>query len=148
MQALKTRTEWFLEKIGEQSAIGLPDTIEEASGGILLLGVGDGGSGAVAWAVAQFFGLTLRNLTRATRDASNKNLTDQQKQEAKTIFMSEREGARSVLQELRQRKTVESAIQAGKPAAEVQQIAKNGGPALASLAGKCGQQLSPNSMQC
>jgi hypothetical protein len=43
MQALKTRTEWFLEKIGEQSAIGLRDTIEEASGGILLLGVGNGG---------------------------------------------------------------------------------------------------------
>jgi Spy/CpxP family protein refolding chaperone len=64
------------------------------------------------------------------------NLTDQQKQEAKTIFMSEREGARSVRQELRQqRRTVESAIQAGKPAAEVQQIAKNEGPALASLAG-------------
>ena len=63
------------------------------------------------------------------------NLTDQQKQQAKTIFTSEREAARPIRQELRQeRKTVESAIQAGKPAAEVQLMAKNEGPALGNLA--------------
>jgi periplasmic protein CpxP/Spy len=64
------------------------------------------------------------------------DLTDQQKQQARTIFMSQREAARSVRQELREeRKAVESAIQAGKPVAEVEQIAKNEGPALTSLAG-------------
>jgi len=64
------------------------------------------------------------------------NLTDQQKQEAQGIFASEREAARPIRQELRQeRKTVESAIQAGKPASEVQQIAKSEGPTLANLAG-------------
>lgn len=64
------------------------------------------------------------------------NLTDQQKQQAKTIFMSEREASRSIRQQLRQeRKTVQQAIQSGKPAAEVQQLAKNEGPALAELAG-------------
>ena len=42
------------------------------------------------------------------------NLTDQQKQQAKAIFLSERDAARSARQELRQeRKAVESAIQAG-----------------------------------
>jgi periplasmic protein CpxP/Spy len=64
------------------------------------------------------------------------NLTDQQKQQAKAIFLSERDAARSARQELRQeRKAVESAIQAGKTAPEVQKIAKNEGPALADLAG-------------
>jgi Spy/CpxP family protein refolding chaperone len=64
------------------------------------------------------------------------NLTDQQKQQAQAIFMSEREAARTVRDELRQeRKTVQSAIQAGKPPAEVQQIAKNEGPAMGNLAG-------------
>ena len=63
------------------------------------------------------------------------NLTDQQKQQAKAIFMSERDAARAARQELRQqRKSVESAIQAGKPIAEVQQLAKNEGPALGNLA--------------
>lgn len=64
------------------------------------------------------------------------NLTDQQKQQAKTIFTSEREAARSVRLELRQdRKAVQAAIQSGKQPAEVQQIAKNEGPALGNLAG-------------
>jgi Spy/CpxP family protein refolding chaperone len=63
------------------------------------------------------------------------NLTEQQKQEAKTIFSSEREAARPIRQELREeRKNVESAIKAGKPAAEVEQIAKNEGLALSNLA--------------
>jgi Spy/CpxP family protein refolding chaperone len=63
------------------------------------------------------------------------NLTEQQKQQAKTIFASEREAARPIRQELRQeRKSVESAIRAGKPAADVEQIAKNEGPALGNLA--------------
>ena len=43
----------------QQSGIGLPDTIEEASGGILLL---NGGSGAVCPAVAQFFKHELADL--------------------------------------------------------------------------------------
>lgn len=64
------------------------------------------------------------------------NLTDQQKQQAKTIFMSEREAARAVRQQLwQERKAVRAAIQAGKPAAEVQQLAKNEAPALGDLAG-------------
>jgi len=63
------------------------------------------------------------------------NLTDQQKQQAKTIFSSEREAARPIRQELRaERKNLQSAIQSGKPAEEVQQIAKNEGPALGNLA--------------
>lgn len=64
------------------------------------------------------------------------SLTDQQKQQAKTIFSSEREAARPIRQELRQeRKTVAAAIRTGKSPAEVQQIAKNEGPALGNLAG-------------
>lgn len=70
------------------------------------------------------------------RMSATLNLTDQQKQQAKNIFTSEREAAQSIRQQLRQeRKSVQSAIQAGKPAAEVQQLAKNEGPALADLAG-------------
>ena len=70
------------------------------------------------------------------RMSATLNLTDQQKQQAQAIFKSEREAARTVRDELRQeRKTVQSAIQAGKPPAEVQQIAKNEGPAMADLAG-------------
>jgi len=69
------------------------------------------------------------------RTSAALNLTDQQKQQAKAIFTSEREATRSIRQELRQeRRNVESAIQAGKPIAEVQQIAKNEGPALGNLA--------------
>lgn len=64
------------------------------------------------------------------------NLTGQQKQQAKSIFMSERETARPIREQLRQeRKTVQSAIEAGRPAAEVQQLAGKEGPALANLAG-------------
>src|SRR4051812_43979337 len=63
------------------------------------------------------------------------DLTDQQKQQARTIFTSQREAAGSFRKELREeRRAVESAIQAGKPVAEVEQIAKNEGPALTSLA--------------
>jgi Spy/CpxP family protein refolding chaperone len=64
------------------------------------------------------------------------SLTDRQKQQAKTIFSSEREAARPIRQELRQeRQTWEAAIRNGKSPAEVQQIAKNEGPALGNLAG-------------
>lgn len=64
------------------------------------------------------------------------NLTDQQKQQAKDIFTAERESARSVRLQLREeRKAVYSAIHAGKPPAEVQQLAKNEAPALGELAG-------------
>lgn len=64
------------------------------------------------------------------------NLTDQQKQQAKDIFASERQTARSARQELRQqRKSVQAAIQAGKPAADVEQLAKNEAPQLGELAG-------------
>ncbi len=63
------------------------------------------------------------------------NLTEQQKQQAHRIFASEREAAHSIRQQLREeRKSVQSAIQAGKPAAEVGQLAKNEGPALAEMA--------------
>jgi Spy/CpxP family protein refolding chaperone len=70
------------------------------------------------------------------RMSTTLNLTDQQKEQAKTIFKSERESARSAREQLRQeRKAVQAAIQAGKPEAEVEQLAKNEGPALGDLAG-------------
>jgi Spy/CpxP family protein refolding chaperone len=70
------------------------------------------------------------------RLATQLNLTDQQKQQAKDIFAAQREAARSIRQELRdERKTVQSAIRSGRPEAEVRQLAKNEGPALGNLAG-------------
>ena len=70
------------------------------------------------------------------RLSASLNLTDQQKQQAGTIFTSEREAARSIRQDLRkERGEVQSAIQAGKPVAEVEQLAKQEGPALGNLAG-------------
>jgi Spy/CpxP family protein refolding chaperone len=72
---------------------------------------------------------------RMERMAAALNLTDQQKQEARTIFMSERQAMRPTRQELlRERKAVESAIETGKPAAEIQQLASKEGPALGRLA--------------
>ena len=63
-------------------------------------------------------------------------LTDQQKAQAKTIFADAHTAAQSVRQALKQeRQQVEAAIQAGKPPAEVQQIAQSEGPQLAQLAG-------------
>ena len=70
------------------------------------------------------------------RISTQLNLTDQQKQQAKDIFSSERQAAHSARQELRQeRKSVRLAIQAGKPAADIQQLAKNEAPQLGELAG-------------
>jgi Spy/CpxP family protein refolding chaperone len=70
------------------------------------------------------------------RISTQLNLSDQQKQQAKNIFSSERQAARSVRQELRQERTsVRSAIQAGRPAADVEQLAKNEAPQLGELAG-------------
>lgn len=70
------------------------------------------------------------------RMSTTLNLTDQQKQEAKTIFKSEREAARPTRQELfTEKKAVRGAIESGKPAAEIQQLAAKEGPALAKLAG-------------
>lgn len=70
------------------------------------------------------------------RMSSALNLTDQQKQQAKSIFTSEREAARSIRMQLRQeRKAVQSAIQTGKSPAEVRLLAKNEAPALGDLAG-------------
>jgi len=72
---------------------------------------------------------------RLDRIATTLNLTDQQKQQARNIFKSEREATRPVRQELREeRHAVQTAIQAGKPEAEVEALAKNEGPALAKLA--------------
>jgi Spy/CpxP family protein refolding chaperone len=69
------------------------------------------------------------------RMSSALNLTDQQRQQARAIFDSERAAARSVRVQLRQdRKALQAAIQAGKPAAEVQQIARAEGPVLGNLA--------------
>lgn len=63
------------------------------------------------------------------------NLTSQQKEQAKTIFTSEREAARSLRQELREnREALQSAIQTGKPLADIQQLARKQGPALGNLA--------------
>jgi Spy/CpxP family protein refolding chaperone len=63
------------------------------------------------------------------------NLTDQQKQQAKQIFQSERESTRAIRRQLmEERKAVRSAIQAGKPASEVEALAKNEGPELGNLA--------------
>ncbi len=63
------------------------------------------------------------------------SLTDQQKQDAKAIFKSERESVKPVRQELfAERKAVREAIEAGKPATEVQQLATKEGAALGNLA--------------
>lgn len=70
------------------------------------------------------------------RISTTLGLTAQQQQEAKTIFKSEREAARPIRQQLfAERKVVREAVQSGKPLAEVQQLAKNEGPALGQLAG-------------
>lgn len=72
---------------------------------------------------------------RVDRMSTALNLTAQQQQQAKTIFASERDKAQPFRQQLREdRKTVQSAIQSGKPAAEIQELAKNEGPVLADLA--------------
>jgi Spy/CpxP family protein refolding chaperone len=64
------------------------------------------------------------------------NLNAQQKQQATTIFKSERDAASSARQQLRdERDAVQMAIQVGRPLAEVQQLAKNEGPTLGDLAG-------------
>jgi len=69
------------------------------------------------------------------RMSAELSLTDRQKQDAKSIFDSERETARPVRRELfADRKAVRTAIESGKPAAEVQQLAAKEGPALARLA--------------
>lgn len=71
-----------------------------------------------------------------SRISTQLNLTDQQKQQARDIFTSERQAAHSVRQQLRQeRKSVQLAIQAGKPAADIEQLAKNEAPQLGELAG-------------
>ena len=72
----------------------------------------------------------------AQRMSAALNLTPEQEQQAKAIFKSAREEARPVREQLRQdRKAVQSAIQAGKPVSEVQQLAKREGPALGEMAG-------------
>jgi Spy/CpxP family protein refolding chaperone len=72
---------------------------------------------------------------RFDRISSALNLTDQQKEQARNIFKTEREATRPVRQELREeRHAVQTAIQAGKPEAEVEGLAKNEGPVLAKLA--------------
>jgi Spy/CpxP family protein refolding chaperone len=77
-----------------------------------------------------------RQFNLVDRLSASLNLTDQQKQQAGTIFTSEREAARSIHRDLRkERREVQSAIQAGKPTAEVEQLAKQEGPALGNLAG-------------
>jgi len=64
------------------------------------------------------------------------SLTDQQKQDAKNIFQSQREAAKPARQELfAERKAVRQAIESGKPAAEVQQLANKEGATLGKLAG-------------
>ncbi len=79
-----------------------------------------------------------RQATRAglvDRMSAALNLTPQQRDQAKAIFTAERANASAIRQQLRQeRKSVQSAIQTGKPPAEIQQLAKNEGPALADLA--------------
>lgn len=71
------------------------------------------------------------------RLSTSLNMTDQQKQEAKSIFTSERQAAKTDRQELRQeRKAVHAAIQSGKPVAEIEKLAKSEGPTLGALAAK------------
>jgi Spy/CpxP family protein refolding chaperone len=80
--------------------------------------------------------LNHRQFNLVDRLSASLNLTDQQKQQAGTIFKSEHEAAHSTRQDLRkERREVQSAIQAGKPVAEVEQLAKQEGPALGDLAG-------------
>ena len=73
---------------------------------------------------------------RFEKMSSALNLTPQQQEQAKAIFHSEREAAKPVREQLRQeRKEVRAAIESGKPAAEVQQLATREGKALGTMAG-------------
>ena len=63
------------------------------------------------------------------------NLTDSQKQEARTIFQQARESARPVRQELRQnREALTAAAKAGNSNAEIEKLAGNQGRLLGQLA--------------
>jgi Spy/CpxP family protein refolding chaperone len=63
-------------------------------------------------------------------------LTDAQKQQVQNIFDEARQASRSIRESLRQiHDSVDAAIQAGKPASEVEQMAKAEGPLQAQLAG-------------
>lgn len=62
------------------------------------------------------------------------NLTDSQKQEARTIFQQARESARPVRQELRQnRNALTAAAKVAKTNAEIEQLANNRGRLLGQL---------------
>jgi Spy/CpxP family protein refolding chaperone len=72
---------------------------------------------------------------RFNRISTTLNLTDQQKEQARNIFKTERESTQPARQELREeRRDVRAAIQSGKPESQIEALAKNEGPALAKLA--------------
>lgn len=67
--------------------------------------------------------------------AQSLNLTDSQKQEARTIFQQARKSARPVRQELRQsREALSAAAKAGKTNADIEQLAGNEGRLMGQLA--------------
>lgn len=77
-----------------------------------------------------------RHAHRMAQMAATLGLTDQQKAQAKSIFQDARTQAQPVMQVLKQdRQQIRAAIQAGKSAQEIQQIAQSEGPQLAQLAG-------------
>jgi Spy/CpxP family protein refolding chaperone len=83
------------------------------------------------------------------------NMTDAQKQQAKTIFDEAHLASRSIHQSLKQiHQSVDAAIQAGKSPSEIEQMAQAEGPLQAQLAGidaaaraKFYQSLTPDQQQ-
>jgi Spy/CpxP family protein refolding chaperone len=72
---------------------------------------------------------------RLDRMSAMLNLTDQQKEQAKSIFMAEREAANPAREQLRaEQKAVRTAIESHKSEAEIRQLAKDEAPALGDLA--------------
>jgi protein CpxP len=68
------------------------------------------------------------------RLATQLNLTDDQKQQAKAIMQSARESTRPIAQELRQnRQALNEAVKAGKPEADIDQLAANTGRLMGQM---------------
>ena len=96
----------------------------------------------VAFAALATSGLLLAQVTSSARHrtgnlahmATDLGLTDQQKSQANAIFQESHAAAAPIRQNLLQEKaSVQAAIQAGKPAGEIQQLARSEGPSLAQL---------------
>ena len=80
-------------------------------------------------------GLLMAQQGHGSRLATTLNLNDQQKQQAKAIFQEERAAAKPIALSLQQqRQSVKDAVAAGKPAADIQQLAQSEGQPMADLA--------------